>query len=401
MNILVLAPQWPDPPRQGAAIRNLQILLYLARRHKITLLTFAPDGPVEKSRLAEACEHVEILPPPIRSTAHRLNTLALSSLPDMAWRLHSDLMRERVRILAETTDFDAIHTEGIEMAPYALLASEILSRRGIRAAITYDAHNAEYLLQRRAFTTDFPHLRRLPKAIYSLSQWWRLRNFERDFCRVSDHILTVSQADARALARLSPSIPPRTVLLPNGVDPTYWSREALFSQEEIPQSGSATLVFDGTMDFRPNVDAVLWFAAEVWPRINAERPEARFFIVGRSPSPQVLSLSEIPGITVTGTVDDPRPWVASADVYVVPMRMGGGVRLKVLQAMSMGCAVVSTSMGADGIDVRHNKHLLLANSAADFSQATLSLLDDPAHRAALGIAARNLVSTRYAWDALT
>jgi glycosyltransferase involved in cell wall biosynthesis len=154
------------------------------------------------------------------------------------------------------------------------------------------------------------------------------------------------------------------------------------------------------MDFRPNVDAVLWFAGEVWPRINAERPGARFFIVGRNPSPQVLSLRETPGITVTGTVDDPRPWVASADVYVVPMRMGGGVRLKALQAMSMGCAVVSTSMGADGIDVRHNEHLLLANSASDFSQATLSLLDDPAHRAALGIAARTLVSTRYAWEAL-
>ena len=398
--ILILAPQWPDPPRQGAAIRNLQILLYLARRHKVTLLTFASDGPVEKSRLEEACEHVEILPPPIRSTAHRLKTIALSSLPDMAWRLHSDMMRECVRILTETTDFDAIHTEGIEMAPYALLAHEVLARRSIKASITYDAHNAEYLLQRRAFTTDLPHLRRLPKAIYSLTQWWRLRKFERDFCLASDHILAVSKADTRALGRLSPSIPALTVLLPNGVDPVYWSRDASFSREEVPTSGSPTLVFDGTMDFRPNVDAVLWFAGEVWPRINAEQPGARFFIVGRNPSPQVLSLSEIPGITVTGTVNDPRPWVAAADVYVVPMRMGGGVRLKVLQAMSMGCAVVSTSMGADGIDVHHNEHLLIANSASDFAQTTLSLIDDPAHRAALGIAACTLVSTRYAWDAL-
>ncbi|MEO6458480.1 MAG: glycosyltransferase family 4 protein [Chloroflexia bacterium] len=400
MNILVLAPQWPDPPRQGAAIRNLHILLYLARRHKVTLLTFAPDGPVEKSRLAEACEHVEILPPPIRTTAQRLKTLALSPLPDMAWRLHSDLMRERIRILTETTAFDAIHTEGIEMAPYALFARGILSKRRIKASITYDAHNAEYLLQRRAFTTDFPHLQRLPKALYSLAQWWRLRKFERDFCLASDHILAVSEADARALGRLSPSIPARTTLLPNGVDPTYWSREDSFSREEVPTSGNPTLVFDGTMDFRPNVDAVLWFAGNVWPLIKTERPGARFFIVGRNPSPQVLSLSETPGITVTGTVDDPRPWVASADVYVVPMRMGGGVRLKVLQAMSMGCAVVSTPMGADGIDVQHNKHLLLANSASDFAQATLTLLDDPAHCAALGTAARTLVSTRYAWDAL-
>ena len=398
--ILVLAPQWPDPPRQGAAIRNLQILLYLASRHKVTLLTFTPDGPVDKSRLEEACEYIEIVPPPVRTTAQRLKTLALSPLPDMAWRLHSNLMRERIRTLTETTAFDAIHTEGIEMAPYALLALDILARRGIKSSVTYDAHNAEYLLQRRAFTTDLPHLRRLPKAIYSLAQWWRLRKFERDFCLASDHILAVSEADARALGRLYPSIPARTLLLPNGVDPAYWSRDASFPQEEIPTSGSPTLVFDGTMDFRPNVDAVLWFAGNVWPRIKAERPDSRFFIVGRNPSPQVLSLSETPGITVTGTVDDPRPWVASADVYVVPMRMGGGVRLKVLQAMSMGCAVVSTPMGADGIDVHNNEHLLLANSASDFALATLTLLDDPAHRAALGTAARSLVSTRYAWDVL-
>ncbi len=400
MNILLLAPQWPDPPRQGAAIRNNQILLYLARRHKVTLLTFAPDGPVDKSRLEAACEHVEILRLPVRSTAQRLKTLALSPLPDMAWRLHSSLMRECIRTLAETTAFDAIHTEGIEMVPYALLAHDILSRRGFQASITYDAHNAEYLLQRRAFTTDLPHPRRLPRALYSLAQWWRLRNFERKFCLTSEHIIAVSEADARALARLSPAIAARTVLLPNGVDPAYWSREASFSREAVLTDSNDTLVFDGTMDFRPNVDAVLWFAAEVWPRIKAKCPGARFFIVGRNPSPTVLSLGEIPGITVTGTVEDPRPWVASADVYVVPMRMGGGVRLKVLQAMAMGCAVVSTPMGAEGIDVRHNEHLLLAASATDFAQATLTLLEDPARRAALGIAARSLASSRYAWDAL-
>ena len=398
--ILVLAPQWPDPPRQGAAIRNVQILLYLASRHKVTLLTFEPDGPVDKSRLEAACEHVEILPAPVRSKAQRLKTLASSPLPDMAWRLHSNLMRERVRTLVETTPFEAIHTEGMEMALYALLAQDVLSRRGIKASITYDAHNAEYLLQRRAFTTDLPRPRRLPHALYSLAQWWRLRNFERKFCLAADHIIAVSEADARALGRLSPSIPSRTVILPNGVDPAYWSRHASFLREDIPTHSGDTLIFDGTMDFRPNVDAVLWFAAEVWPRIRAERSDARFFIVGRNPSPQVLSLGETPGITVTGTVEDPRPWVASADVYVVPMRMGGGVRLKVLQALAMECAVVSTPMGAEGIAVTHNEHLLLASIAQDFAQAILTLLDDPMRRAALGTAARDLVSTRYAWDAL-
>ena len=398
--ILLLAPQWPDPPRQGAAIRNLQIALYLARRHSVTLLTFEPDGPVDKSRLEDVCEQVEVVPPPVRSQTERLKSLALSSRPDMAWRLHSPLMEERVRNVAASTAFDAIHTEGIEMAPYALLAHEILSGRGIKSAITYDAHNAEYMLQRRAFTTDLPHLGRLPRAIYSLVQWWRLRNFERKFCLASDKVIAVSDADARALGRLSTSVPARTLVIPNGVDPAYWSRDAAVSSDGVPVHDSDTLVFDGTMDFRPNVDAVLWFASEVWPRIRAERPRARFFIVGRNPSPEVISLGQTAGITVTGAVQDPRPWVASADVYVVPMRMGGGVRLKVLQAMAMGCAVVSTPVGAEGIAVTHNEHLLLASTPSDFVRAILTLLDDPMRRAALGTSARGLVSTRYAWEVL-
>src|SRR5205085_6591325 len=134
------------------------------------------------------------------------------------------------------------------------------------------------------------------------------------------------------------------------------------------------------MDFRPNVDAVLWFASEVWPLVRAERPHTHFYIVGRNPSPEVLALSEDPGIIVTGAVDDTRPWVAGAEVYVVPMRMGGGVRLKVLQAMAMERAIVSTSMGAEGVSIEHATHMLLANTAQDFAQATLALLNDTNRR---------------------
>src|SRR3954466_10561574 len=120
MRILVLAPQWPDPPRQGAAIRNLHILLYLAERHRVTLLTFASDGEMDRSRLERVCDHVEILAAPHRSSGERLKTLLTSSLPDMAWRLRTDAMAERMRHLCAQVHFDAIHIEGIEMACYAL-----------------------------------------------------------------------------------------------------------------------------------------------------------------------------------------------------------------------------------------------------------------------------------------
>jgi glycosyltransferase involved in cell wall biosynthesis len=402
VKILVLAPQWPDPPRQGAAIRNLHILGYLASRHRVTLATFEPGFPVDREPLEHACEQVIVLPPPRRSRRGRLGALAFSSLPDMAWRLSSGEMRHRLAQLVQREKFDAVHVEGIEMAPYGELALELSPR----TRMTYDAHNAEYLLQRRAFTTDLRqrgHLRsaatrHLPRAVYSLIQWWRLRRYEGRLTRRSKHVIAVSPADQAALEALSPFIRGRTRLLPNGVDPDYWSRDAVTPEVELADGDN--VVFDGTMDFRPNVDAVLWFVNEVWPTIHAERPHARFYIVGRNPVPEVAALAEHPGVIVTGAVEDTRTWVAGATVYVVPMRMGGGVRLKVLQAMSMGCAIVSTSMGAEGIEVRPGKDMLMSFSPQGVAQAVLLLLSDRARRRALGASARELVTTRYTWEML-
>lgn len=399
MRILALAPQWPDPPRQGAAIRNLYILRYLAKRHNVTLLTFQADGPMETSALGTLCERAEVLPAPTRTRGGRILKLATSSLPDMAWRLHSDAMTHRLEELCRTHFFDAIHIEGIEMAPYGLLAA----RLDPLAHMVYDAHNAEYLLQRRAFTTDLTQWRRLPRALYSLLQWWRLRRFERDVVCKSHNVIAVSPADVAALSRLSLACHrqlPRThvTLLPNGVDPAYWAPQAV-SPEATMSAGDA-LVFDGTMDFRPNVDAVLWFASEVWPLVRQERPEAHFYIVGRNPAPEVCALGDKLGVTVTGAVEDTRPWVAGASVYVVPMRMGGGVRLKVLQAMAMARAIVSTQLGAEGITARPGIDMLLARTPAEFAASTLHLLQDPQRRQSLGASARELVTERYAWPKL-
>lgn len=397
MKILVLAPQWPDPPTQGAAIRNLHILLYLAQRHDVYLLTFASDPSMEMGRLRQVCKHAEAVPPPHRSPVSRINRLATSLLPDMAWRLHSDAMQERVRRLSAQVSFDAVHIEGIEMAPYALQIHASQPHAPIR--FTYDAHNAEYLLQRRAFKLDSRDARRMPKALYSFVQSQRLRAFECDVCLLSSSVLAVSKRDRAALGRLAPEKLNSIEVLPNGVDTAYWSRDAAYPPAELPLGGDV-LVFDGTMDFRPNVDAVLWFASHIWPRVQAGRPNARFYIVGRNPAPDVIALANRPGIVVTGGVPDTRGWVAGASVYVVPMRMGGGVRLKVLQAMAMGCAVVSTPMGADGISVRPGTDLLLARRPDDFAATTLALLEDTDLRARLGRAARERVSNLYAWDNL-
>ncbi|MDQ6694573.1 MAG: glycosyltransferase [Chloroflexota bacterium] len=395
IRILLLVPQWPDPPMQGAAIRNLQIALYLAQRHSVTLLTFeAGHAFTETTNLRSICERVEVLPLPTRGSLQRLKTLATSTQPDMAWRLRSDDMWSKVTEVCASERYSHIHVEGIEMATYGLLAAQLMPG----AKLTYDAHNAEALLQRRAFTTDVKQWRSLPRAMYSLVQWWRLRRFEKQICQVSRYVLAVSEADLEALKKLVVGHTEQMRLLPNGVEPDYWRRGVGYTEPTM--SVVASIVFDGTMDYRPNVDAAVWFAHEVWPLIRQSRRDACFYIVGRNPSPAVTALEKIEGVNVIGPVDDPRGWVAGASVYVVPMRMGGGVRLKVLQAMSMACAIVSTHMGAEGIDVQDGREMLLARSPEEFARSALTLLSDGATGRRLGASARELIKQRYSWENL-
>jgi glycosyltransferase involved in cell wall biosynthesis len=155
------------------------------------------------------------------------------------------------------------------------------------------------------------------------------------------------------------------------------------------------------MDFRPNVDAVLWFANEIWSKIRLARPEAIFCIVGRRPTPAVQALAKLPGITVTGTVPDARPFVQEAALYLVPMRMGGGVRFKVLEALAMGKAVLTTPMGADGIPVNSGKEVLIANNPQEFSAAAIRLLQNPTLRKELAANGRTFVAEHFDWRKIT
>jgi glycosyltransferase involved in cell wall biosynthesis len=154
------------------------------------------------------------------------------------------------------------------------------------------------------------------------------------------------------------------------------------------------------MDFRPNVDAALWFVREILPRIRATRPEVQFVIVGQKPVERLLRLNGQNGVVVTGAVEDVRPFIAGAAVYVAPLRMGGGTRFKLLEAMALARPIVSTTLGAEGFAVASGRELLLADSPADFAAAVLSLLADPARAATLGQAGRAFVQTRYDWSAI-
>jgi sugar transferase (PEP-CTERM/EpsH1 system associated) len=386
MRILFLTPQSPYPPRKGTALRNWGLISGLSARHRLGLLSFLSPGQEAQLTppLTTACERVETVPHPARTHCDRLRDMLTTRQPDMLLRLASRVYAQRLADWLAQESFDIVQVEGIEMAPYL----DVIEAAHPRPFVVFDDHNCEYLLQQRTFLTDLRAPARWPGAAYSCVQWRRLRRYEAQVCRRADRVLAVSEADAAALQRLSPGLD--VTVVPNGIDTQVYA-------PMLPYPHTPSLVFTGTMDFRPNVDAVLWFARQVLPHIREEAPEARFVIVGQRPHRRLDCLRDDPAVTLTGWVEDTRPYIAEAAVYVAPLRMGGGTRLKLLEAMSMGKPVVATRLGAEGYPVMDGRELLLADTPTDFAAAVLSLLHTPERRTELGQTARIFVERQYDW----
>lgn len=366
--LLLLTPQIPYPPRQGTALRNWGLLRGLAAQHEVSLLTFAaPDQDAAlPAPLLDCVARAEALPQPERTMNARLRDLLTTSHPDMARRLASAAFREKLRTWLDAHAFDWVQAEGIEMAPYL---DEVWERarpsRNAKLRVSFDDHNCEYLLQQRAAAADARHPRRWIGAAYSSIQWRRLRRYEAAVCHRADLVIAVSPADAQALQNIAPGVAP--LIVPNGITVAEYAGFTGTLELEQP-----AFVFTGTMDFRPNVDGVLWFADQVWPRIRAALPQAHVYLVGRRPHKRLERLRDVPGVVITGGVPDTRPYIQAASVYIAPLLVGGGTRLKLLESSAMGKAIVSTTLGAEGFTAPGDA-LLLADTPAAFAEACLGL----------------------------
>jgi glycosyltransferase involved in cell wall biosynthesis len=406
-------------------MRIYQIICGLAARHELTCLTFAPDEAAQRALeplRAICCVH-EVVGPQPRGTLRRAWTTLASPLPDMALRNASHAYAAALERLLRAERFDVVQAESIEMAGYLpsyelkVLSSELpklnSKLKTQNSKLVLDQFNAEYVLQKRAALTSLRSITRqsticnlqsrvqgLAGGGYSLVQWLKLARYERAVMNSADGIAAVSEEDRRMLLRLQPTA--RIGVVPNGVDTRHFSRAALIAERGGPLSlAEGTIVFSGTLDFRPNIDAVLWFADEVLPRIRARRPDTRLLVVGKRPAPALQALAEQGALTLTGEVPDARPYIAGAAVYVVPMRIGGGVRLKLLEAMALEAPVVSTTMGAEGVaGLRADEHCLVADDPAGFAAAVLRVLDEPMLSRRLGAAGRELARQRYDWAAI-
>ncbi|ABQ91949.1 glycosyltransferase family 4 protein [Roseiflexus sp. RS-1] len=411
MKILLLSPYPPYPPRGGGAMRIYQIIRGLAQRHSLTCLTFVPDAAAEQALapLRDLCRLITVRGPAPRSLLRRAWTTLASPFPDMALRNASPAFRALLCDLVAREHVDIVQAESIEMASYLIeLARNAGASSSIvqRPLLALDQFNAEYVLQKRAAITDLraaftlaDPVRRGAGGVYSLIQWIKLAHYERRILQICDAVIVVSEEDRKALERLGGTC---RAVVPNGVDTTFFSRETLTGDHRTPLSYAApVMVFSGTLDFRPNIDAIVWFIEAVLPRIHARRPDVQLLVVGRRPAPILRRLAEQGRLILTGEVSDVRPFLAGAAVYIVPMRIGGGIRLKVLEAFALEAPVVSTTLGVEGIaGLRDGVHCLLADTPQQFADAVVRLLDDPALRRILGAAGRRLARAEYDWKAI-
>ncbi|MCC6603952.1 MAG: glycosyltransferase [Anaerolineae bacterium] len=388
MKVLLLTPQLPYPPHQGTSLRNFHIIRGLAQACEVSLLSFLEPGQSVAAEqigpLAELCRTIETVPVPPRTTGRRLQQLLATRRPDMAHRLFSPAFNVRLLQLLQAENYDIVQIEGIELARYL----PVIRHGSSRSKIVFDDHNAETELQRRNFLTDLRQPRRWVAAAYSAEQVRRLRKFERWVCQQADWVTAVSQPDKVHLEKLTNGRTPITVI-PNSLDVPQFQLEAA---DALPSD----IVFSGKMDYRPNVDAVLWFVDEVWPRVRRERPSTTFTIVGQKPHARLERLKNEPGIMLTGWVARVAPYLAGAKVFVLPFRVGSGTRLKLIEAMAAGKALVSTAVGAEGFPVENDREIKLVDEAEGFATAVLHLLNHPEERQRLGQAAQQF-ARQYDW----
>jgi glycosyltransferase involved in cell wall biosynthesis len=264
----------------------------------------------------------------------------------------SDAFSQRLSEILQSMHFDLIQFEGLEMAGYLPIVREIQPE----AKLCYDAHNAEYQLQQGIFEIDREIPSRWPAAAYSYIQYRRIAQFEHEICQQVDCVLAVSDEDA---AKLRPfRRDSHIAVIPNGI-----FTQDYHHQPEKLDLGKCVLTFTGKMDYRPNVDAMLWFASEILPLVHNTIPDAQLYIVGQKPHPRLEHLRDNDHVNLTGWVPEIYPFLSATDVYIAPLRMGSGTRLKILEAMAAGRAVVATSLASAGLPQEARETLKITDTA--------------------------------------
>lgn len=383
MNILFLSQVLPYPLDAGPKVRSYYVLRYLAQQHSVTLVAFsrATDTPAALAHLESFCRAVHTIPLK-RSRLQDARHLAVSFLRARPFLVVRDDLSEMYRMLREVVDesaFDVVHADQLSMAHYALTVPSMKR--------VLDQHNAVWTIIARLAENEASRA----KKMVMLREARLMREYEEQACARFDQVVTVTEQDKNSLTfPLHPSRAPiRTI--PICIDP-----DAIRPLPFDPKGRD--LICIGGMFYPPNVDGMLWFASEVLPRIWRESPDTRFWVIGARPDPKLRALAQgEPRILVTGYVDNPTEYLSRGAAFVVPLRAGGGMRVKILDAWARGVPIISTTIGAEGIALKKDDNILIADTPAEFAEAALHLIQDRAFGQRIAENGRRWVEVQYAW----
>ncbi len=380
MNLLMVSPHLPDPS-WGAGTRSYYLLKALAEKYTVSLLSLTDESTTtEAHKTLQQINLKQIHLLPLQTSLQDKRAQQLTSIIRNQSYLVSSYYKKELQqaintILAQD-HYDAVIFESVFMAGYHV-PDEL--------TVIIDQHNIEHELLQRTYEQERSHSRKW-------FNWWearKLKPIELARCRKAQGVLVTSEREYQVLKKLVPQC--HVAVVPNGVD------TRLFNKFDGSQEIANQIIFTGTMNYYPNIQAVLFFARTCWPRIQAQIPDATWQIVGKSPPPEVEQLATLRGVTVTGAVPDVKPYLAAASVAIVPLLVGSGTRLKILEALAMQKAIVTTSLGCEGLAVETGKHLCVADQPELFAQSIIDLLCSSEKRAALGKAGRALVEAQYSW----
>jgi sugar transferase (PEP-CTERM/EpsH1 system associated) len=383
LKLLWVYSDFLHPTTRGGQIRTLETLKCLHRRHEVHYAGLwnpkFPEGP------GRAKEYASFVYPVRRTVTEKTSPAFLlqlakglvSEMPVAVFRHQSDEMRETVDRLLREHSFDHVVCDFLSSAPHF----SDLSR-----AVLFQ-HNVEAMIWKRHVEQAGSPARRF----YFRRQARLMLEYERQVCRSVRSVIAVSEADAKTMRELYGVS--RVAAVPTGVDVAFFT-------PPVEAQTATDLVFVGSMDWMPNVDGVVWFVREVLPLIRKKIPECSLDVVGRTPGREVTELAEGDSrIRITGTVPDVRPWLWESKMAIVPLRIGGGTRLKIYEAMAAKTAVVSTTIGAEGLDIAPGENILIADEPEAFAEACVRLISDPAERRRLADAAWQHVEAKHSWEA--
>ncbi len=386
MHILWLKTELLHPVDKGGKIRTYNMLRELKRHHRITYLTLDDGRAANEARqlATEYCHELVSIPHTVspKFTSGFYAELALNFVSPLPYAISkyksAEMCREVIR-RARSQSFDVL------VCDFLAPSVNVPAQPGCPTVLFQ--HNVEAMIWKRHYQIQANPV----KQAYLYCQWLKMRAFERKACAAFDLIVAVSHEDRELMQQHYRA---RSVFeVPTGVDTAFFRPNGQVTPE------ANNLVFTGSMDWLPNEDAIRYFTEQIMPRIKQAVPGVTLTVVGRDPYPGLRELSKRdPSVIVTGRVDDVRPYVERAAVYVVPLRIGGGTRLKIFEAMAMEKAVVSTTVGAEGLPVNNGVELLVADSPEDFSQAVAGLLRDKDRATEIGQRAAARVRKEFGWD---